>query len=73
MVWSQKRLGGTYQYPVIELHSRRILKDVLQHRGEGEEIVWDPALPHLGEGVVHKACIQSCHKGTCIPESRVRG
>lgn len=56
---------STYQDPVIKLYSCRILKDIPQHRGEGKEIIWDPALPHFGEGIVHKASIQPCHKGTC--------
>lgn len=57
--------GDTHQYPVIKLDSCGILKDILQHGGEREEIVWDPAVPHFGEGVVNQASIQSCHKGTC--------
>lgn len=56
---------GTYQDPVIKLHGCRILKDISQHGGEGQEIIRDPALPHFGEGIVHKASIQPCHKGTC--------
>lgn len=56
---------GTYQDPVIKLYSCGILKDISQHGGEGKEIIRDPALPHFGEGIVHKASIQPCHKGTC--------
>jgi len=56
---------GTYQDPVVKLHSRRILKDISQHGGEGEEVIWDPALPHFGEGIVHESSIQPRDKGTC--------
>lgn len=60
---------STYQDPVIELYGCGILKDVSQHGGEGKEIIWDPALPHFGERIVHKASIQPCHEGTCNPRA----
>lgn len=54
-----------YQYPVVKLHGGGVLEDVLQGGGEGEEVIWDPAFPHLGKGVINQAGIQPCYKGPC--------
>lgn len=61
--------GSRAQNPVIKLHRGGILKNILQERREGKEILWDPRFSHLGEGVINKASIQPCHKS---PFSRER-
>jgi hypothetical protein len=52
---------------VIKLNHGRILKNILQDRGEGQEVLWDPRFSHFGEGVVNEASIQPCHKSPCVP------
>ena len=55
----------TYQYPVVKLNCSRILKDVFDAGGECQQVIRDPTLSHLWEGVVHKTSIQASNKGPC--------
>ena len=54
-----------YQDSVVKLYSGGVLKEVPERGGEGQQVVWDPSLPHLGEGVVHQPGIQPRHKRPC--------
>merc|ERR1719354_136830 len=49
---------------MIELDSCRIFSDVSENRAMIYNIFWNPSVSKLGEGVVHKTCIQTCNKST---------
>lgn len=51
---------------MVELHSCGIFKEVLKGGRECQQIIRDPSLSHLREGVIHQPSIQTGNKSTCV-------
>lgn len=56
----------TYQNSVIKLHSRGIFKYVFEGGRECQQIIRDPSISHLREGVIHQPSIQTSNKSACV-------
>lgn len=55
-----------YQNSMIKLHSGGIFEEILEGRREGQQIIRNPSICHLREGVINKPSIQTSDKGTCV-------
>lgn len=52
----------TYQDSVVKLYCCGIFKEVLESGRESQQIIWDPSISHLREGVIHQPSIQTSNK-----------
>ena len=55
--------SGGPEDSVVELHCRRVLRDIAQRWREGENIFGNPSVGELGEAVVDQARVESSNKG----------
>lgn len=60
----------SHQYSVVKLHGGGVFKEVLEGGREGQQIVRNPFVCHLGEGVIHQPSVQPSNKCTCEETSR---
>lgn len=51
---------------MIELHGCGIFKEIFEGGREGQQIIWDPLIAHLREGVIHQPGVQPSNKSTCV-------
>lgn len=51
---------------MVKLHSCGVFKEIFEGRRESQQIIWDPSLSHLREGIIYQASIQTSNKSTCV-------